>query len=247
MPYFNSLASGRSLAANYFANTHPSIGNYFMLTTGNLQTNDDNFAGVVNSDNIVRALTTAGKSWKAYIESLPFAGYTGGDVFPYLKHHNPFAYLSDVVDSSSLAANMVPFTQFGTDVGSGSLPAFAFIVPNAEDDAHTCPGGGTNCADSDKLAAADAWLKANIDPLINSPAFANGVLVITWDEGDQSDAANGGGQVATVLAGPRVKTAFVSSTFFQHQSVMRLVLDTLGVNDHPGASASAPSMAEFLN
>ena len=34
MPYLNSLASQGALAANYFANTHPSIGNYFMLTTG---------------------------------------------------------------------------------------------------------------------------------------------------------------------------------------------------------------------
>jgi phosphatidylinositol-3-phosphatase len=247
MPYLNSLASQHSLAANYFANTHPSIGNYFMLTTGNVETNDDSFAGVVSDDNIVRALTAAGKSWKAYIESLPFAGYTGGDVYPYLKHHNPFSYLSDVLNSSPQAANMVPFAQLGPDLGSASLPAFAFIVPNAEDDAHDCPGGAPSCADSDKLAAADAWLKSNIDPLINSPAFANGVLVITWDEGDQSDIANGGGQVATVLVGSQVKTGFRSTTFFQHQSVLRLILDVLNVSDHPGGSATAPSMNEFLD
>src|SRR5438105_2521989 len=34
MPYLNSLASSYGLATNYFANTHPSIGNYFELTTG---------------------------------------------------------------------------------------------------------------------------------------------------------------------------------------------------------------------
>jgi acid phosphatase len=33
MPYLNSLASQYGLATQYFANTHPSIGNYFMLTT----------------------------------------------------------------------------------------------------------------------------------------------------------------------------------------------------------------------
>ncbi|HEU4413294.1 MAG TPA: hypothetical protein VFT65_00820, partial [Candidatus Angelobacter sp.] len=33
MPYLNSLATQHALATNYFANTHPSIGNYFMLTT----------------------------------------------------------------------------------------------------------------------------------------------------------------------------------------------------------------------
>jgi phosphatidylinositol-3-phosphatase len=232
MPYLNSLASQHALAANYFANTHPSIGNYFMLTTGNIVTNDDNFSGTVSDDNIVRALTGAGKSWKAYMESMPSAGYTGGDVYPYLKHHNPFSYLSDVLDSSPQAANMVPFTQFAAD--------------NAENDGHDCPGGAPTCADSDKLAAADAWLKANIDPLINSSAFANGVLIITWDEGDQSDVANGGGQVATVLVGPRVKSGFRSTTLFQHQSVLRLIVELLNVSDHPGASGSAPVMNEFF-
>jgi phospholipase C len=246
MPYLNSLASQHALAGNYFANTHPSIGNYFMLTTGNIVTNDDNFSGTISGDNIVRALTGAGKSWKAYMESMPSAGYTGGDVYPYLKHHNPFAYLSDVLDSSPQAANMVPFLQFAADLNSNSLPSFAFVVPNAENDAHDCPGGAPTCPDSDKLAAADAWLKANIDPLINSSAFANSVLIITWDEGDEADVANGGGQVATVLVGPRVKNGFRSTTFFQHQSVLRLIVDLLSVSDHPGASASAPAMNEFF-
>jgi hypothetical protein len=38
MPYLNSLATAHSLAADYFADAHPSIPNYFMLTTGNFET-----------------------------------------------------------------------------------------------------------------------------------------------------------------------------------------------------------------
>ena len=34
MPYFNSLASQYGVAAQYFANAHPSIPNYMVLTTG---------------------------------------------------------------------------------------------------------------------------------------------------------------------------------------------------------------------
>ena len=33
MPYLNSLANQYGLATQYYANTHPSIGNYFMMTT----------------------------------------------------------------------------------------------------------------------------------------------------------------------------------------------------------------------
>ena len=63
MPYLNSLANKYGLAINYYANTQPSIGNYFMMTTGQIITNDSNFSGTVSADNIVRRLTLAGKTW----------------------------------------------------------------------------------------------------------------------------------------------------------------------------------------
>jgi acid phosphatase len=76
MPYLNSLARRYSLATNYYANIHQSIGNYFMLTTGQIVTVDDSFNGTVNVDNLVRKLLAAGKTWKSYAESLPSVGYT---------------------------------------------------------------------------------------------------------------------------------------------------------------------------
>ncbi len=246
MPYLNSLASSHSLATNYFANAHPSIGNYFMLTTGNIETIDDAFAGTVSSDSIPRAFAGAGKTWKAYMESLPSAGYTGGDVYPYFKHHNPFAYMTDVLGSSAETANLVPFTQLSSDLGAGTLPNFAFIAPNAEDDAHDCPTGVPGCPDSDRLTAADNWLKAHIDPLIQSPALANSVFIITFDEALDTASANGGGLVPWIVVGTHVKAGFKSTTLYQHQSTLRLVMDLLRVADHPGNSATAPTMQEFF-
>ncbi len=234
MPYLNSLASAHSLAANYFANAHPSLGNYFMLTTGQLISVNDAFSGTVTDDNIVRALNGAGKTWKAYMESIPSAGYLGIDVPPYLRHHDPFAFFSDVTGNPAQAANIVPFTQIQADIPAGTLPNFAFIVPNSGDDAHDCPAGAATCADSDKLTAADTWLRTNIDPLINNAGLANSVFIITWDEGDMTDLANVGGQVATVLVGTHVKAGFKSTTFYQHQHTLRLVLDLLKVGDRPG-------------
>jgi len=246
MPYLNGLATAHSLAADYFANAHPSIPNYFMLTTGNLETFDDSFSGTVGDDNIVRALTGAGKTWKAYIESIPSVGFLGPDAGTYLKHHNPFSYLSDVTGSSTQAANMVPFSQLSADLNAGSLPNFVYVLPNSQNDAHDCPGGGNSCTDDQKLAAADAWLKANIDPVINNPKFGNSVLFITFDESVDTDFTNGGGQVMTVLVGPHVKTGFRSSTMYQHQSLLHTMLQLLNVNDMPGASAVASSMGEFF-
>jgi len=246
MPYLNGLATAHSLAADYFADAHPSIPNYFMLTTGNLETFDDNFTGTISDDNIVHALNGAGKTWKAYVESIPSVGYTGPNAGTYLKRHNPFAYLTDVTSSPAQAANMVPFSQLSADLNAGSLPNFVYILPNSQDDAHDCPGGASSCTDDQELAAADAWLKANIDPVINNPKFGNSVLFITFDESVATDFTNGGGQVATVLVGPHVKTGFRSSTMYQHQSVLRTMLQLLNVSDMPGASSIAPSMGEFF-
>jgi phosphatidylinositol-3-phosphatase len=246
MPYLNSLATAHGLAANYFADAHPSIPNYFMLTTGMTETFDDSFTGIVSDDNLVRALTGAKKTWKAYLESVPSTGYTGPNVGTYLKRHNPFSYLSDVTGDPAQAANMVPFTQFSADLNAGKLANFVYLLPDSRNDAHDCPNGAPTCPDNDMLAAADAWLKNHIDPLIKSPNFGNSVLIITFDESDEADFTHGGGQVTTVLVGPHVKTSFRSSTFYQHESVLRTILQLLSVSDMPGASATASSMGEFF-
>jgi acid phosphatase len=236
MPYLNQLASDYGLATEYYADAHHSIADYFMLTTGKIQTLDDGFDGVISDDNLVRRLAAAGKTWKSYAQSLPSAGYTGSDVFPYLKRHNPFAYLSDVVNDPTQAANLVPSTQLADDLASDSLPDFAFIVPDAMHDAH-----------DGSLAQADSWLHDNIGPLIANSVFQqDGLLIITFDESVDSDIDHGGGHVATIVVGPKVKPQFQSQTLYQHESALRQVLVSLGISEFPGASATAPGMEEFL-
>jgi acid phosphatase len=235
MPYLNGLASGYGLATQYYADVHPSIGNYLMLTTGVPETIDDAFTGIITDDNVVRELVNAGKTWHSYAENLPSVGYVGGDVYPYFRHHNPFTYLSDV-NGTSQANNLVPFSQFSTDLAASALPDYSFVVPNAINDAHD----GT-------LAQADQWLQTNIDPLVQSSFFKNnGVLIIVFDESVTSDVSHGGGHVAMVMIGPNVKKGFQSTTTYQHQSVLRFVISTLGVHTYPGASAIAPDMGEFF-
>lgn len=53
-------------------------------------------------------------------------------------------------------------------------------------------------------------------------------------------------ELPEVLAGAHVKPAFMSTTFYQHQSTLRLMLELLSVPDRPGLSATAPEMAEFF-
>lgn len=246
MPYTNQLASKYALATRYFANRHNSLPNYFMLTVGDLVTTDDTFSGTVSADNIVRALTAAGKSWRIYAESLPNAGYTGASVLPYARDHNPFAYFSDVLQSGSQAANIVPLTQLAADITANTLPDYAMIVPDLSNDGHDCPQEANNCTDTDKLTNIDSWVKNNMGPLIGSSAFQDSVLIYTWDESDINDLAHGGGHIATILISPKVRAGFQSTTVYQHQSALKLTMQLLGVTDFPGAAAAATDMTEFF-
>jgi len=235
MPYLNSLATKYGLATQYFANVHPSIGNYFMLTTGQIVTTDDGFTGTVDADNIVRQLLAAGKTWKSYAESLPSAGFMG-DSYPYVRRHNPFAYLTDVVNSSAQTQNLVPLLQFHSDLNANHLPSFSFVLPNLLNDAH-----------DGSLQAADQWLQNNIAPLISSSSFQqDGLLIILFDEAGFDDLTNGGGHVAAVIVSPKAKAGHQSTTFYQHQSTLRLILQGLGITKFPGAASVAPEMGEFF-
>jgi uncharacterized protein YjdB len=220
MPYLTGLAAQYGLATQYYAVTHPSIGNYFELATGQILTNDDGSSTIEDVPNIVRSLVAAGKTWKSYAEDIPNACYLGGDTGNYARKHNIFPLLSDVAnDPTGQGCNNVPFTQFATDLANGTLPTFSNIVPNLCNDAHDC-----------SLSTADSWLQTNIAPLIASPGFQqDGLLIIVFDESGGDNTLGGGRVFWTAI-----------------QSTLRLILKGLGVTVYPGDAATAPDMSEFF-
>jgi hypothetical protein len=235
MPYLHRLVAQGGLATQYYADTHPSVGNYFMLTTGQIITNSDGYSQTVSEDNIVRHLLAAGLTWKAYAEDLPSVGFTGQTAGQYARKHNPLSFFSDVVDDSAQRQRLVPFSQFATDLAGDSLPNFAFVVPNLCNDAHDC-----------SLPTADAWLQTNIAPLLASSSFQqDGLLIIVFDEA-HSDDTHGGGRVAWVAVSPKAKPGYASSALYQHESTLRLMAEGLGLTSFPGAADTAANMSEFF-
>ena len=150
--------------------------------------------------------------------------------------HNPFPYLTDVQNSAAQRQNLVPFTQFATDLANGTLPNYSFVVPNLCNDAHDC-----------SILTADSWLQTHIAPLVNNAAFQkDGLLIVVFDEASDSDSTHGGGRIPFVVVSPQAKQHYVSSTLFQHQSLLRLSLQALGIASWPGTAATAPAMSEFF-
>lgn len=240
-PHLNALMATGALATNYYADSHPSIPNYFMITTGQIVTTNDSSTTVFNVDNIARRLLAAGTPFRIYAEGIT-RGYVGGDTGLYVRRHNPFSLLSDVAANPQVAqATIWPFSQFATDVANNALPEFSFIIPDLNDDAH-----------SSSPPVADDWLQANVvAPLTTAAAFqpgGDGLLVVDFDESLGTDTAHGGGHVSPVLWGPIVKPGFkqTSGTLFQHESMLRTVMEALRLSNPPGAAATAPSMAEFF-
>lgn len=240
-PNLNHLITTGALATHYYANTHPSIGNYFELTTGQILTNNDSSTTVYSADNIARHMLSASVSFRVYAEGIT-RGYLGGNTGLYLIRHNPFAMLSDVADSTTVANNVLwPFSQLGVDLNAHALPPFSSIVPNIDDDAHN----GTP-------QAADSWLQTNVvTPLSADPAFktgGDGVLIVLFDEAATSDTTHGGGHVAAVFWGPGVKAGFTqsSSTVYQHQSMLATIMELLNLSNPPADASTAPQMNEFF-
>jgi acid phosphatase len=240
-PNLNQLIREGALATHYYANVHPSIGNYFMLTTGQLLTANDSSTKVWNVNNIARQMLASGTTFRIYAEGIP-QGYVGGNTGLYVFRHEPFSLLSDIADSKTVAdAHIFSFTQFATDVAKGTLPEYSFIVPNIDDDAH-----------SGSPQKADTWLHSKvIAPLSTNSSWepgGTGVLIVDFDESVDSDTAHGGGHVAAVFWGPNIKADYkqTSSTIYQHQSMLRTEMELLGLSSQPADSASAPQMSEFF-
>jgi len=247
MPYFNELARRYALATNFYANTHPSIGNYFMMTAGQVITRDDSYSLTVREDNVVRHLLADGKSWKSYAEDLPAVGYAGEDRRPYVRRHNPLAFYSDVLENPVQRRNLVPLSQLTRDLASDSLPDYGFLVPNNIHNLHSCPTHGQSCTEEEQMRLADAWLRDSIGPLLENKRFQeSGLLLILFDEAELHDRTHGGGRIPVLLVGSKIKPGYRSQTFYQHQSALQLTCAALRLSSCPGAGATAPSMKEFF-
>jgi hypothetical protein len=237
MPYFNSLISKYAIADQYYATMHNSLSTLMWLTAGQTVTTNDNTMEFFDVDNIVRHMQKDGRSWKVYASGLPSVGYLGYNVNEYVKRHNPIAYFTDV--ESSLKNNVVPSVPyFQNDIAHGTLPEYSYVTPDLIEDAHNAP-----------LSSADAWLKANIPHLLASPQFQqDGILFIVWDEGSVQpvDPRNGGGRVATLVIGPKVKRGYHSQVQYDHQSLLRSTCIALALSGCPGGGAKGVPMIDFF-
>ena len=235
-PYINSLAAKYGLATNYFAVAHPSLPNYLALTGGStFGITSDCTTCFVNAPNIAKdRVETSGRSWKAYMESMPRACFVG-DSYPYMQKHDPFIYYNDIRTNAAECNKVVPYTNLATDLKSTSTtPNYAWITPNMCDDMHDC-----------SVSTGDTWLKNNVPAILNSAAFTaqNSLLMITWDE----DNSSSGNHVATLVIAKSVPAGFRSGVHYTHYSLLRTVESAWGLSPLTGNDGGASPMSDFFH
>jgi hypothetical protein len=240
-PYINKLANQYALATQYYAVSHPSLPNYLAMSAGStfgITTDCDTCW--VNATNLADQIEASGRSWKAYMESMP-APCTVADSGLYAQRHDPWVYYNDIrTNTARCDAHVVPYTQFGADVAGGTVPNFVWITPNVCSDMHDC-----------SVSTGDTWLSQNVPTILNSAAFKNGgVLFLVWDEGDTSAGCcsqASGGHIAMLVISPLAIAGFKSATGEDHYSLVATIEDSWSLGRLANAACScSPVMREYF-
>ncbi len=155
------------------------------------------------------ALLKAAKvSWKTYQENVSGTNCPLVSSGLYAVKHNPFVYITDVTNDldpngAYCIAHVRPFTELATDLQNGTVARYNFITPNLCDDMHD------KCKPlNNSIKQGDTWLSQNVPTILNSAAYKNGALFITWDE-----AASGDGPIGLIVL-PRLPKAVAKKTSF---------------------------------
>jgi acid phosphatase len=236
-PNFAAVADRGTRFSGSVALAHPSQPNYLAMVAGDTFITDSS-AHHLAVTNLVDLLEPRGISWRAYLE-----GYPGGcsDVdqattrgLSYVRRHNPFVTFDDIRTNAARCAHLVDEQAFAADVAAGTLPQYAFYVPDLIHDGH-----------DSSIATAGAWLTGFLQPLLaDAPTMAGTLIVVTYDEG--SGTADPATQpIYTVAIGSGATPGAVVPTAIDHDGLRRTIelnwqLGSLGRHD---ATATAWPLA----
>ena len=219
--YTAALAKKYSVATNYHAVGSPSLPNYLALTSGSTWGIADDGYRRLPAGGLGSQLTSAGILWRAYMEGMTSGCFS--NTYPYALKHNPFAYYG-----GSCPSQVVNFSHFAADMKT-EVPRFVWITPGLCHDGHDC-----------STAAADQWLAQTVPLILATDAWKNnGLLLITWDEGDGSDS-----HVLTLAIQPN-QVERASAKAYNHYSLLATVEDRLGLA-RLGSAASANAMTDLV-
>ncbi len=220
--FIDGLFARGALFANAHGVTHPSLPNYLALFAGVTNDNRDGCpaTGIAHdAANLASELLAAHRTFGAYSEALPQAGWTGCSTARYARKHAPWTEFDNVP-----APIQRPFSDF--PLRYESLPTVAFVIPDIVDDMH-----------DGSIATGDAWLSQNIGPFVTWAQAHDALLILTWDEG--VDFHN---TIPLTFVGPMVRAGRYAESV-NHYRVLRTLEDMYGL-PHAGKSAGVAPISD---
>ena len=183
----------------------------------------------------------------------------------YATRHEGFMYFESVIGNKAYCdAHILSFQPLLKDLSKASTtPSFSWITPNLCNDGHDSP-----CANGQPggLVDVSAFLKQWIPRLMSSPAYRDGLIIITFDEAATNTATAccgetsgksvshpnvaepgqtgpGGGLIGAIAISPFIKPGTVSTVDYNHYSLLRSIEDLFGLS-HLG-DAAMPQVRSF--
>jgi hypothetical protein len=186
-------------------------------------------------------LTAAGRTWRAYVEDSD-AGTppdtcrrpaSGAPLDP-VAARNPLLFFHAIADTPDCGANVAGSSRLAPDAADAqSAPSMSLVIPNA------CHNGADQPCAPDApagLLAADAWLAQQVGPILSSPAYADGgVVIVTFDVAPDLNQPVG----AFVLS-KFVKAGATEDTPYSHVDLLRTLEDLFELEPLGAAAASHP-------
>ena len=231
-PYLNSLLPRASLLSQFFAEEHPSDGNYLALAGGSTfgipldDPLEENPQYTIHARNIGDQIDAAHETWKTYLQSAagPCDNTVHGD---YWDDDQPMTYFADVIHRPAYCADhLVPLQALPADLASAATtPNFAWVSPNDCTDMEGCG-----------IRSGDQFLARELGQILRSPAWRTqrSLAIITFDE-DGYDHQHPPQRVPTLVLGSAgVRAGYVSHVRYTHYSLLRTIEGALGLGTLTG-------------
>ncbi len=237
---YQALAHRWASATDSYAASHPSLPNYLDMTSGStFGITSDCTSCYVSSNNVGAQMTAKHLTWGDFSEGVPSKCYLGSSDGLYAGKHNPFRYYDDIRASYALCDHLQSLAVFTRDLHrSGAVPRYSFVSPNLCHDGHDC-----------SPSEAFGWLSGFVRSVTSSTAWShNGLLIVTWDEGSDSDTSQvlpsgkvlsngGGGHIPTLFIAPSVPQGTVVTQPVTHEMLLATIEANFGLAPLNGAAA----------
>jgi phospholipase C len=174
LPYYYFMASNFATSDRWFSPvmSRTQLSRMYMLaatSVGHVYPLPSN-SPALNTATIFDLLQGAGISWKIYVTDLTYATPPVQD-----------STIGLFATAGKYPQNIVPVSQFMTDVSNGTLPAVSLIEPGFNSGRDEHPGLDDN-APSGSVQVGAQYVSTLINALMQSSSWKDSVFILTYDE-----------------------------------------------------------------